>query len=294
MKLFDDQSVELSLNNIVRKIRLKESNGFEWQLNPIEIQCCLGLTPEEYYTQVYQGTIDDCPMISLSNATDVFSQESVNELVALLELLCGPKAMSALEKAGIFFSHERQIELMEEFFTTAIQAVKNHEFQRDTFSAMIDTFVEFSQATKTYIKHHFNLDDICNRVVTAYCSKNKFTIRGLAIKTASSLLNFLFLKHIIKSDTIFMCLDDDFLSTAKTKGYTTQSHSENYEPVNNISPHQNARQILGIESASISRKQLRIKYKNLIKHFHPDINPSGLRRCQEINAAYSILISVQS
>ena len=45
MKFFDDQSIELSLDNIVNKIRLKESNGFEWRLNPIEIQCCLGLTP---------------------------------------------------------------------------------------------------------------------------------------------------------------------------------------------------------------------------------------------------------
>ena len=40
--------------------------------------------------------------------------------------------------------------------------------------------------------------------------------------------------------------------------------------------------------------KLKIKYKNLIKRFHPDINPNGLRRCQEINAAYSILVSVQS
>ena len=51
--------------------------------------------------------------------------------------------------------------------------------------------------------------------------------------------------------------------------------------------------VLGI-SRDATDKDIRQVYRRLARKFHPDINPSGLRRCQEINAAYSILISVQS
>jgi len=36
---------------------------------------------------------------------------------------------------------------------------------------------------------------------------------------------------------------------------------------------------------------LKSRYRELIRIYHPDINPEGLRRCQEINAAYSLLAS---
>ena len=48
---------------------------------------------------------------------------------------------------------------------------------------------------------------------------------------------------------------------------------------------------MGFEQTSFTLKQLKSKYKHLMKRYHPDINPDGLKRCQEINAAYTTLVA---
>jgi curved DNA-binding protein CbpA len=52
-----------------------------------------------------------------------------------------------------------------------------------------------------------------------------------------------------------------------------------------------ARRLLGLEGGTLDLRRLKSRYKTLMKIYHPDLNPQGLRRCQEINAAYSLLAS---
>jgi DnaJ-class molecular chaperone len=48
---------------------------------------------------------------------------------------------------------------------------------------------------------------------------------------------------------------------------------------------------MNLEGRALSLPLLKAQYKRLMKIYHPDINPQGLRRCQEITAAYSLLLS---
>jgi len=36
---------------------------------------------------------------------------------------------------------------------------------------------------------------------------------------------------------------------------------------------------------------LRARYRQLMMRYHPDVDPSGLERCKDVNAAYSVLIA---
>ena len=47
---------------------------------------------------------------------------------------------------------------------------------------------------------------------------------------------------------------------------------------------------MGLDRHPHSIEQLKTTYKRLMKRFHPDLNPAGLRRCQEVNAAYALLL----
>jgi curved DNA-binding protein CbpA len=52
-----------------------------------------------------------------------------------------------------------------------------------------------------------------------------------------------------------------------------------------------ARRVLELDGRPLDVAELKRRYKRLMKRFHPDVNPGGLRRCQEINAAYALLLS---
>ena len=52
-----------------------------------------------------------------------------------------------------------------------------------------------------------------------------------------------------------------------------------------------ARRAMDLKSQPLSVPLLKSQYKRLMKIYHPDINPQGLRRCQEITAAYSLLLA---
>ena len=45
------------------------------------------------------------------------------------------------------------------------------------------------------------------------------------------------------------------------------------------------------DAGPLSAARLRAQYKELMKRYHPDVNPQGLRACQRINEAYSLLLA---
>jgi curved DNA-binding protein CbpA len=48
---------------------------------------------------------------------------------------------------------------------------------------------------------------------------------------------------------------------------------------------------MGLPDQPLAADALRRRYRELMKRYHPDVNPSGLERCKEINAAYAVLMS---
>jgi hypothetical protein len=52
-----------------------------------------------------------------------------------------------------------------------------------------------------------------------------------------------------------------------------------------------ARRVLGLDNRPLTLPVLKSRYKRLMKQYHPDVNPAGLARCQEITAAYSVVVS---
>jgi curved DNA-binding protein CbpA len=45
------------------------------------------------------------------------------------------------------------------------------------------------------------------------------------------------------------------------------------------------------DDGSLSVSYLKAQYKALMKRYHPDVNPRGLRACQRINEAYALLLA---
>lgn len=285
-----------ALAELIAEIRRQDAAGRAWELAPADLQRLLSLTPEQYYREIYGAQVAGHPLISLAQADESFSQASILPLISLLEHLCGAGAESALERAGIFFSQDQQAEITAQFLSAAAREVGAHRFRTDEFAAMLRTFGNLPQARRVYLEHFFDLESIRRRAAHRYCARRGFTIPDLALRNAEGVLGFLFSKHVLRAEIVFGSLSGAFLAAAARAGYAEEAHRrERYgqHAHREAAPSaaEQARRALGLGPGPLTRERLKSRYKQLMKRFHPDVNPHGLRRCQEITVAYSTLVA---
>ena len=292
------RTVTAALAELIAEIRRQDAAGRAWRLAPADLQRLLGLTPEQYYREIYGAQVAGHPLISLALANESFSQASILPLVSLLEHLCGAGAAAALERAGIFFSQEQQAEITAQFLSAAAREVGAHQFRADEFTAMLRTFGNLAQARQVYLEHFFDLAGLRRRAARRYCALRDFTIPGLAERNAEGVLRFLFSKHVLRAETVFSALHDPFLAAAARAGYADdprrrERRGQRARREAAASAAEQARRALGLGPGPLTPERLKSRYKQLMKRFHPDVNPHGLRRCQEITVAYSTLAAAE-
>jgi hypothetical protein len=144
------------------------------------------------------------------------------------------------------------------------------------------------------------------RAAHRYCAGRSFGLPGLARANARRLLEFFFRKHVLETESLFASLYERLHEQAVREGYAERAPE--HEPGQKAgrrragdgragagrpgavdTPLLRARRLLGLEDGTLDLRRLKSRYKTLMKIYHPDLNPQGLRRCQEINAAYSLL-----
>ncbi|MCY4482088.1 MAG: J domain-containing protein [Spirochaetaceae bacterium] len=289
------QAARTALDDLISEIGRQEQAGGPWRLTPAQLQDILGLTPDRYYQEIYGAQMAGHPLIELSLALEPFSQSSAPALVAVLEHLCGAGAESALQRAGVFLSHDEQAEIMAEFLAGAANEVRRHEFQADEFAAMLRTFGRFPEARRVYLDHFFDLDDLQQRAARRYCAGRTFTLPDLALANARSVLRLFFDRHVLRRRSIFGSLHEAFRRVAAEAGFADDSGAHRRQRARREEPDgprgavDQAHRAMGLGPGPLTARSLKARYKELMKRFHPDVNPRGLKRCQEINAAYATL-----
>ena len=289
------QAARTALDDLIAEIGRQEQAGRSWRLTPTQLQDILGLSRERYYQEIYGAQMAGHPLIKLSLALEPFSQASAPALVAVLEHLCGAGAESALQRAGVFLSHDEQAEIMAEFLAGTAGEVRRHEFQADEFAAMLRTFGRFPEARKIYLDHFFDLDELQDRAARRYCAGRTFTLPDLALANVRGVLRLFFARHVLRRSSIFGSLHDAFRRAAANAGYADEGGERHRqrtgreEPAGLRSAVGQARRAMGLGPGPLTARALKTRYKELMKRFHPDVNPRGLKRCQEINAAYATL-----
>ena len=283
---------------VIDRIGELEGYGEPWSLEAGEVRQLLGVSSEDFFRRIYAADRRGHPLITLDSATGSYSQENIWEFVALVELFCGAETEERLEQAGIFFSHPEQMEILGVFLSETAAVLRLHQVDSEQFAAMLRTFGRFERARDVYIQEYFHLDQLIHRAAEAYCAARTFTIPGLARANVRELIEFFFRKHVLQTRSIFAVLIDRLLRQAEAQGYATEEARAggNQERagtgVSDPSSHlRRASRAMSLEGQLLSLPLLKSRYKRLMKIYHPDINPQGLRRCQEITAAYSLLLS---
>ena len=289
---------------VIARIAELEEAGQAWSLRASELRGLLGLGSAEFHRGLYAAQAAGNRLVGLDTVGGSFSQSNVGELVSLLELFCGREVEEPLERAGIFFPQPEQVEIMGCFLGEAAEVLARHLLEAEQFSAMLRAFGSFQRARGVYREEYFPLEELMERAAHRYCAGRSFGLPGLARANARRLLEYFFRKHVLETESLFASLYERLHEQAVREGFAERAP----EPGQRAGRHQawagrpgagrvgaldtpvlRARRLLGLEGGTLDQRRLKSRYKTLMKIYHPDLNPQGLRRCQEINAAYSLL-----
>jgi len=272
--------------------RVDEIGG--WTISPEDVAGILGVEQVPFWRAVHE--IRD--RISFADAIDGWSADSVGELVTVLERLLGAGTEELMARAGLFVPHPRGIELTEELLFRARRLSAAHVVQSDELAAMIRYAGSVRGAVEIYFNEHVDLDALVDG-----CAESFRVLQGMPVvgrATARRYLQRMFARHVLDRRALLAGLEERLKLAAAQLGFIDPEDraraadaSESAEP-REAARHAWAKKVMGIGRLAVTPEDLRARYRRLMMRHHPDVDPSGLERCKDVNVAYSLLIGETS
>jgi hypothetical protein len=286
-----------SLDPLLERIGGLEATGSPWSLSSAEIRDLLGVDRSEYYRRIAAAEAAGNRLVGLGAATGRFAQDNIGELVTLLELFCGADAERRLQEAGVFFTHSEQAEILQVFHSLSAETVRGHRLHGEEFSAMLRAFGRWEQAVSVYLAEYLSMEALVEAAVDRHCVRRSFGLPALARANVARLLGYFFQKHVLDTHVLLAPIRAALFAQAVREGFAEAPRARDWEAGAEARKQPAEEQalrackVMGIEPAALTLTLLKGQYKRLMKCYHPDINPEGLCRCQQINAAYGLLVS---
>jgi hypothetical protein len=272
--------------------RVDENGG--WTISPEEVAATLDVGQVPFWRAVHE-TRD---RIALADAIDGWSADSVGDLVTVLERLLGAGADEAMAQAGLFVPHPRGIELTEELLFRARRLAAAHEVRADELAAMLRYTGTVRGAIEIYLKEHVDLDSLIDGCAEFFRVLQGMPAVGRA--TARRYLHRMFARHVLDRRALLGALEERLRLAAAQLGFMDPEDRFRAEDGSGSrGPRESgryawAKKVMGIGGDAVTPDDLRARYRQLMMRHHPDVDPSGLERCKDVNVAYSLLITEAS
>lgn len=279
-----------------------------WTIPSEEVARLVGADPVRFWREV-NGLRH---RISFGEAIDGFTQETVGDLVTVLECLAGDGAEEALRRAGLFLPHEYGVGLTEELLYAARRFSATQEVRTEEFLGMIRHAGSVRAAIGIYLGEYTDVESLL-----AGCSESFRAMQGLpgiGAITAARYLRRMFEKHVLDRRGLFALLEERLRVAAAQAGHVDPEergrgdreaadgadrgagrgagHGDR-RGAHAGGPAAWALRVMGFgrSGEEPDADALRARYRQLMMRYHPDVDPSGLERCKDVNAAYSVLIA---
>jgi hypothetical protein len=291
-----------ALENLARLLLSRMDDAGTWRITSDEAITALGVPPVEYWRALHSLR----ERVHFEDAVDGFTQDTAGELVTLAEQLAGPRAEPVMVGAGLFLPHPLRGELAAELLARAESFSAGHSVNEEELLAMLRFTGSVRRTLGLYLDEHTDLEAMIAESAAAFARSRGMASAGTA--TAARFLRELFSRHIMEKAALFSRLEQRLRQAARGLGF---ADPQEQEPGSGEAAGQGARAgrsqgsgarrdraggllswargVLGLPAGPVGSKELRRRYRELIMRFHPDVNPSGLERCKDITAAYSVL-----
>jgi hypothetical protein len=288
--MFQESAGVWQVKKLIERICALSVEG-RWSISAREVAELLGSEPVSFWRAV-AGVRD---RIDFSGAIDGWTQDSVGDLVTVLERLLGKAAEEEMTRAGLFLPYTLGVELTEEVLFRARRLAAGHEVREEELAAMLRHTGSVRAAIGIYLGEYVDLDGLFGRCVETLLAFHGLPPRGKA--TARRYLDTMLERHVLESRGLLVGLEERLRLAAARLGYVDpedqprERHEQETGALRRRDRRAWAQRVMGLDGARCSVGDLRLLYRKLMMRHHPDADPSGLERCKDINAAYALLIS---
>jgi len=290
---------------IERLCALSEPDG-RWTIKSDEVAKLLSIEPVRFWRAVHEAR----DRISFSEAIDGWTQDTVGDLVTVLENLVGAEAEGEMMRAGLFLPYSLGVELLEEITFRARRMAAAHHPDLDQLSAMLRHTGNVRAAIRIYLEENVDLDELLRGGIDAFQALHDLPVRAKAV--AGRFLRSMIERHGLDRAGLLVGLVERLQLAAAQLGYVDpedqpragrregrragkrESGQDDGQTAGSSGRQDRrswARQVMGVDGNGYSAADLRLVYRKLMMRHHPDVDPSGLETCKDVNAAYAILIA---
>lgn len=289
--------VRLSLEDIIFEIQ-SSCTDCEWFISADKIIEILQLRREEYFKILYslRGESEH-----LSRGSNGFNQDQGDKLISFLEKVLKIEGLEQeFAKAGVYFDDIYLDEFRIFLKEIVLSKLEKHELDRDLLLLLISSTKKFEDAFDSYFDDKFDIMRLADNAIAEYLELKSFSgDYGADIffkNYFSEILNTkVFLLRQITSEyrdrayyEIFGKFRQEEREKTKKKKSSFGKKFQGGEYFEDRET-QEHREFLGL-SEEYSGAELRKRYKELIKKYHPDVNKDGLEMTQKIIASYNFLV----
>lgn len=279
--------IRSALEDIIFEIQSGCTNC-EWYIPVEKIISALNIRKEDYYRIFYNLRNE---VHFSSRAAAGFNETHADSLIQLLSKILKIEGISEeFAKNGIYFDDnylaELQISLKENIQTR----LARHELDRELLLLLSSATLDFDDAFDSYFDDKFNFERIVENGISDFIElksiQNDYGADVFLKNHIFSILNtkVFHLREITKEyrDRAYYDLFGTFRKKPKKKKSVSVFQEMDPETQRHLD-------VLGFD-APCTLEELKKRFKELIKKYHPDVNKDGLEMTQKIIASYNYLI----
>jgi len=281
---------------VERLSALQDDEGC-WKISAEDAAGLLGIDMVDFWRAV--NAVKE--RISFSDAIDGWTQDTVGDLVTVMEELSGTGPEEHLSRAGLFIPHELGVELIDELLWKARSFAAAHEIRSEELAAMLRYAGSVRTAVRMYLESCADIDALVGAGAESFRVLHGMPARGAL--TARRYLRGMVARHVVDGGSLLAGLQERLVLEAARLGYVDpedrpgadtaeeKTRGRARAPSARFDRRAWARRVMGLDGQVFTADDLRRAYRRLMMRHHPDIDPTGLETCKDVNVAYACLIS---
>ncbi len=280
----DPSALIQELLDEIESVRIGES----WDL-PLEfVLGLLGLSREEFFRYIYSrrdrgGWTDQL--------ADGFGPHNTRELVEFLMNEGVAQAPREFHRAGYYFNEDHLLHWLEFFHSVSLARMQSREIDEELLETAVSGCRYFSDAVDFYVHASFDPEEFiafaAERFLEHYGVEAHHASRSILGAYAREQIRQ---RNIIWEDLSKTALRDMLRRRAVDLGLIDEQDAEEERLRYVLMPDElkEALQVLELPADRVPEpEQLKKHYRELLKKYHPDVNPQGQEKTRAIIAAYN-------
>ncbi|PJZ50946.1 DnaJ domain-containing protein [Leptospira saintgironsiae] len=291
--------VKSSLEDVIFELQ-SGTNDCEWFISSEKLIEILEIRREDYFKLLY--TLRGEREYS-SKGSQGFTQDNADLLILLLEKVLKIEGLAyEFAKGGVHFDDTYLDEFRAFLKEIVLSKLERHDLDKELLLLLISSTKKFEDAFDSYFDDKFDVQRLVDNGITEFLERKGFSgDHGADV----FLRNYFFqilntklfpIRQITSEyrDRAYYEIFGRFREEEKEKTKKKKSNFRKKFSSKSFYEDEDAetrehREFLGL-SEDYSKAELKNKYKEMIKKYHPDVNKNGLEMTQKIIASYNYLV----